>query len=428
MGILGNIFGNSAPKAVQISFREAEAFLEKELAQKKEKLLNESAKKISEIRHFLREAKSALEEFEKAEHLARGGRIDRIVKTAKSNALAQTASLLEKLSPPNSEDLAEINTYCSEAILALNQAGQFGKSVAYAGISFREEIKALGTHLKQLSSEFVSLKKLLDENSEVFVLPALKEKLIEFNSIQARMEQIAKNIPVMEKVLESVSLKKSRAKSDLKELSNGPEFKKVAELGGEKAVLLREKQDSKTKILDIFARVEKPLHRLDKAGSAGKIVLDRKQAAFLHNLLQNPFRALKLDPKAELLKEVLLEAKKAIESGLIELKEKEKEKKLDVLQELLSFDFFGENFWRFNRIDSEIFAIERELNENPALKKESALVSSLKQFEAEWLEAKNAVDSGKTELESLGSSINGKRKEIASLLSKATGKEVSFKG
>jgi len=147
-------------------------------------------------------------------------------------------------------------------------------------------------------------------------------------------------------------------------------------------------------------------------------------ASFLHRVLVNPFTALKADPKAETLKQVLGETKKAIDTGLIDLKEREKEKKMAVLQELLSFDFFGKAFWRFNRIDAEIMAIEKQLREFPGIEEEARLLASLKKTDSsrEGLEAE--LESKKKRLLQDRASLKALESETQRLLSEATGKEV----
>jgi len=427
MGFLGKVFGEKGPKKVVVSFSEAEYFLEKELAPKRKKLLDDSAKKISEIKHVLGQVRSSLKSFESAESQPRTGRIDRIVKTAKSNALRQLSSLAEKLEPSNTQGLEAIKKYCSESMLALKQSGHFGKNVAYAGISFRDEMKILGSHMKQLGQAFASLNRLLDEGKEVFMQQKLRNEMLDFRESALSMKQLGEKIPLLEKKHRELGVKESRAKSDLERIVSSPEFKMVSELNEKKARLLREKQKAKTSVLNLFAKVEKPLHRLDKACKARKLFLEPDKASFLHSLLQNPFQALKLDPKAETLKAVLFETKKAIEAGTIELKEKEKEKKISILDELLSFDFFGETFWLFNKIDSEILAVEKKLEHIPVLKKKHAFEKSLKQLAVEKNEASKNFDLAKSELEASKTSLEARKKSIAGILSNATGKEVSFK-
>ncbi len=331
MGIFGNIFGKKEPEQIELELGQTRELLEKEASARKKNLLEEAAKIFSEIRHLLKETKSMLESLGVAESSGKSGRLDRIVSTAKTNALKQLFPLLKKLNPPNTENPEELRTYCLESIQAMQQAGHFGKNVAYAGISFKEEMKNIGENLKQVNASFHKLKDFFDKNSAVFAEEKLKEllSLIETNEKTSAKE--TESITLLEKSREDFALKKTRLESELNDLKQGPEFKEIASLNERKAELLRNKQNAKTEILDIFAKIEKPLHRLDKAVKARKILLPEKQASFLNKLLLNPVNALKLDPKAETLKSVLLETKTSIDSGLIELKPKEKEKKLAVI-------------------------------------------------------------------------------------------------
>ena len=424
MGFFGKVFGGKQPKTVNVELAKAGAFLEKELAPKRVQLLDETGKRLAEIKHLLREASASLQGFGKAEAAARSNRLDKIVKTAKSNALRQLGSLLEKLSPPNTNDLAAIRAYCNESLLALQQAGQFGKNVAYAGISFKDEVKSFGASMKQLNKAFVGLRQLLNENKSVFMLDSLKEKLAEIKALQNSVSAAEKGIARLEKSVEESALQRSRVDSSLRRLREGDEFRQIDDLNESKASLLRDKQSAKTELLDLFAKIEKPLHRLDKAVKARKVFLPGKQAGFLHQLLQNPFRALKLDPKAETLRAVLVETRKAIESGVIELKPREKEKKLASLQELLSFDFFNEIFWKFNKIDSDIQGIERQLGERPVIKKEADLAASLKKALVLEKEAKQDLAAKAAEKEKAETRLKDLLQGLQESLSAATGDKV----
>ena len=427
MGIFGNIFGKKEAEQIELELGQAREFLEKEAGARKKKLLEESARIFAEIRHLLRETKSMLESLGVAESSGKSGRIDRIVSTAKTNALKQLFPLLKKLDPPNTENPAELRAYCLESIQAMYQAGHFGKNVAYVGISFKAEMKSIGENLKQVNSAFHKLKNSFDENSAVFAGEKLNELLGLIGEKEKDSARALESIAELEKSLEATAVKKTRLESDLKELRQGPGFKEIASLDEQKAGLLREKQAAKTELLDIFAKIEKPLHRLGKAVKAGKILVAEKQASFLNRLLLNPVKALKLDPKAETLKLILLETKSAIESGLIELKPKEKEKKLAVISELLSFDFFSESFWKLNRIDAEILAIEKQLASSSAVEKESKLLALLKELVEKQSMAEHDIAAEKNGSKNAKASAADSKLAIQRLLSGVFEKKILLK-
>ncbi len=420
MGIFGNIFGKKEPEQIELELGKTREFLEKEAVARKKNLFEEAAKILAEIRHLLLETKSMLESLGVAESSGKSGRLDRIVSTAKTNALKQLFSLLKKLNPPNTENPVELRTYCLESIQAMHQAGHFGKNVAYAGISFKEEMKSIGENLKQVNISFHKLKDLFDKNSVVFAGTKLNELLVSIEAKEKTSAKAVQSITLLEKNLKDFSLKKTRLELELKELEQGPEFKEIASLNERKAELLRNKQGVKTDLLDIFAKIEKPLHRLGKAVNAGKILLPEKQASFLNTLLLNPVKALKLDPRAETLRLVLLETKS-------ELKPKEKEKKLAIISELLSFDFFSELFWKLNKIDSEILAIEKQLASSPASEKESMLFSSLKELAEKQRQAESDIATAKIEDKNVNAIVVDSKLAIQTLLSKVFEKKVSLK-
>ena len=428
MGFFGKFFGEKKPERVSVSLENATPFLEKEISQKRQQLLKDSAGRLAEIRHLLREASSSLEKLGQAGPSEAGSkksnRLNKIVGTAKNNAFRQVSSLLEKLAPPNAESLFEIRAYCLESLQLLGHSGQFGKNVAYAGISFKDEMKRIGNDFKQLNKAFLSLKELLGQNKQVFLADSVKKKIGEIRALKESAQAAEKELEALGKALEQKVPERRNISSSLERLRQSDSFRQIDALNGKKAGLLKEKQAAKTELLDLFAKIERPLHRLDKAAQARKVFLPGDLASFLHRVLVNPFTALKADPKAETLKQVLGETKKAIDTGLIDLKEREKEKKMAVLQELLSFDFFGKAFWRFNRIDAEIMAIEKQLREFPGIEEEARLLASLKKTDSsrEGLEAE--LESKKKRLLQDRASLKALESETQRLLSEATGKEV----
>ncbi len=426
MGVFDGIFGKK-PKRVELKLEDSVEFLEKELSGKRMALLSDSAKKLAEIKHVLKETKSALNDLEEASAVSKTGRIDKIVSTAKGNALKQLGTLLEKLFPPNAQNLEEIRSYAMESVSALRQAGHFGKNVAYAGISFKNEMKAVGENLKELSQEFDSLQSVLRENSEVFLLDAFKKKLSELKGLEARVSSLGKELDSLKDAKEANALEKSRLLSSLKSLRESDEFKEIPRLNERKAGLLREKQKSKTGLLDLFAKIEKPLHRLDKSVKAGRVFLPKGLPEFLNELCTNPFVALKRDPKAEKIKAVLLETKKAVGSGAVDLKEKEKEKKLAVLEEMLSFDFFTESFWKFNKLDSEILSIEKSLKEQPALSQEKQMLDSIKALEEKQEKLESEDEAKESQRKDALKKAEEAKRSLQGIASQALGKEVSFK-
>lgn len=270
----------------------AEAFLEKELSAKKKKALDESARVLAEIKHSLKELPVLLHQLDTAKMAEKSARLDRIVETSKSSALRQLSSLLEKLQPPNSGNLEEIKRYCFESMLALQQAGQFGKNVAYAGISFKEEMKGIGAQMKQLSGQILSLKKILEENNAVFSLPLLKQKMLQLRNAGQSIDFAEKELLELQRKLSESSKEKTALNEKLQKLRNSPEFANIAELNEKKAQLLKEKQSAKTELLDLFAKIERPLSRLDKATKAGKVFFAARAGNFFARIACKPFQGI----------------------------------------------------------------------------------------------------------------------------------------
>jgi hypothetical protein len=137
--------------------------------------------------------------------------------------------------------------------------------------------------------------------------------------------------------------------------------------------------------------VDRPLQRFNQLVESGRWVLPSKEKEILGLFLTNPVLALKSDPKAELFKKVLAEVIKAIEDNSVELKEKEKEKRLEALQEIINFDFFGKVFWRMNELQRKQDELNKEISKSDAKKELEKMITEIGAGEKEILGEKELL-------------------------------------
>ena len=133
--------------------------------------------------------------------------------------------------------------------------------------------------------------------------------------------------------------------------------------------------------------------------------------------MRNPLLALKRDPKAESFKIVLQELKKQLDSEAIVLKEKENEKRLAVLQELLEFNFFEGFFWKANEIEVELNRIEKEIRHSEFSKNALEKEKELRETQALLEEKGSLLGNYKKELEKISESSSVIKNKTESMLS-----------
>ncbi|MCX6798608.1 MAG: hypothetical protein NTW59_00750 [Candidatus Diapherotrites archaeon] len=420
--------GKKSEKAVQLRLSEVECFCAKHAEKSREELLRVSAGKTAEIKHLLSELHSALDALEEAESAGGNKRRDQIVETARQNTLRQLGVLVERLQPPQPAGIAKMREYCDEGIVLLNKGiPMFGKNIAYTSVSFKGEIKRLGESFNELQRCLGELRRAFAEHNSVFLLEKVSGLLQEIATAEEKANAAMRDSEIASTDAQRLQEKIAAKESALRELREGSEFKGIAALEEQKAVLARQKQDAKTEVLNLFANIEKPLHRMEKAVAGRKVFLDKRHAEFLGQLLLNPFAALKGDPKGETMKAVLKATLGAVESGAIELKEKEREKRVAALRELLGFDFFSGVFWRFNEIDAGLVAVEKKLAEHPMGKKESKLLAEINDLLGLLEGKKSLAVEWKAAFERLLGSQRGLHSQLESLVSEVAGAKVSIK-
>ncbi len=427
MGFFGKIFSKKEQKPVQLHLAEVEQFFSNEVSGLDKQLQVDVAGKLAEVKHLLRELQSGLDHLSKSPIEAQNKKLQKIVETAKKNAERQLNSLIEKLQPPSTTDPIAIRQYSSNASSLLRrEIQQFGKNIAYTSISFKSEIKQLGSTVKQLQDAFSSMQQMFSKAKPVFLLETIRAEVKRLEGKKAAIESLERELGKIQKGLSKAKEQVQQTEQNLVELKGSKQFKEIAELNGRKAALLREKQDAKSKTIDLFSKIDKPLNRLQKAAAAGKYVLPKELFVFLQAVITNPFNALKKDPKAVRLKQLLRETEKAIGRGVIELKEKEREKRLGALQEMLSFDFFGQIFWKFNSLDAELAALEKKLQQLPAGQKESELLRELSSAKKQAEEAAEELREKEAMLEDLQQQLSELKQKLQDSLQDATNRVIAL--
>lgn len=406
MGLLGKFFGPAKPQEVELTIEAVPDFVEKKLSGKRPELETAIASVFSEIKHLLKEANTLLKELENQPLESENIKLKKIVSTSRSQAISRIGSLIERLQPPTSSDFAQVKQYCDDAgNLLHSEITHSGKSIAYTGIYLKDAMKNLGKSLSELGKAFSSLEKKIEEFSPLFLEQELKQQLSLVDEKKAAVSSLEKEIEKAEQLLEKERVDSKRLFAELGKFKDSPEFKKLGSLNEEKALLLREKQEAKTELVSLISSIDRPLKRLSRSVASGRYVLPQALTLVLHKLEQNPLQLFKLDPKGELVKTLLLELKKAIESGAVELKDREREKRLAAIDELLAFNFFSNVFGKFNEIDLKLQAVETTLRGNP-------VPSELSSLERNREVGKSLVEKTENSIASLRSSVERETVEI----------------
>ena len=200
----------------------------------------------------------------------------------------------------------------------------------------------------------------------------------------------------------------------------------VKSLEEEMVNLMNQKQDLKTEISGLILSIDRPMNRFKQLVDSGRWKLPAEEKEILNQFIVNPILALKKDPKAELFKKVLLEIRKAIEEGAVELKDKEKEKRLAAIQELINFDFFGKVFWKMNELQKKQIDLNKELEKNVAKKDIEKDHGKIKETDNELGEIKSQIEEVTNEQDSVKKEIEKDLIMVKEFAGNVLGKTVIF--
>lgn len=370
-----SIFSNSTKTQkplIKTNLETLPLLIEKSFIIKKKELEENSAKKLTEIKYSNSKTKSLIQKLSKIPLEEKNNqRLNHAVETSKKQLLNQLEKLIEKINPPNIQNnLYEYREYSkkSEALLIF-EINAFKKNIAYTSFYHKEEMKELGEFLQDILNNLHQLNQEFDYHKEIFEFEKFKEKI--GSSIQKKKE-----LNLTQKEIESLKEKIDEKKEDLKrheekidEKKNSPKFLEMFQAEEELSNLTNKKQDLKLQISALLLNIDRPLQRYNQLIESGRKKVPKEEKETIDLFITNPLLALKKDPKAELFKKILKNVKNSIEEGEVELKDKEKEKRLEAINEIMKYDFFGKVFWKMNELQKKQSELNKILTTN-LLKKE----------------------------------------------------------
>ncbi|MFA6268227.1 MAG: hypothetical protein WCW13_00720 [archaeon] len=369
--------------------------IEKNFGLKSAELDEFSAKKIAQIKYLHSKSVGLLEDISKKDLQEKPNeRFNKAANTSKSQLENQLKRLLEKLNPKDrGKTVVDSRAYSGESYaLLINEINGFRKNIVYTSIYLKDEMKELGETLQEMLNTFAELNQFFSKSNDFFEFEKVKTSVGEIIKKKKEVENIENK---QKEFLESLAQKENKIqeqKDKILQKKVGKEMIEVKKLEEEMTHLMSEKQDLKTEISGLLINIDRPMQRFKQLVDSGRWKIPLEEKEMLEQFMVNPILALKKDPKAEIFKKVLLEICKAIEENEVELKDKEREKRLNSLQELINFDFFGKVFWKMNELQKKQNDLNKELESSPAKKEVEKEETKLKELESELANLKAKSD------------------------------------
>ncbi|VVB75484.1 Uncharacterised protein [uncultured archaeon] len=414
---------------IKIEIEQVPMLIEKEFLLKKSALEDFSAKKIAEAKYVHGKSSALLELISNQELEGKANeRLNKAALTSKKQLENQLRKLLEKINPENrGTTLDDARKYAGEAnALLVNEIVGLRKNIAYTSIYFKDEMKALGENLQELLNDFSAMNKEFAQASELFEFEKTKALVGAVIKKKKNIEEKEEALQKAESEIGAVERKSSEQKNRLVEKQSGSEFVKARELDEQMNKLMGEKQELKTEISTLLINIDRPMQRFRQLVDSGRWKLPKEEKDMLEQFITNPILALKKDPRADIFKKVLGEVVAAIQEGEIELKDREKEKRLEALQEIINFDFFGKVFWKMNEIQKKQDELNKIIAENNAKKDIAKEEDALKELGRVGTELSEKKEFAKKDLENARREIANELAQIKKFAEKVLGKTIIF--
>lgn len=415
-----------ASQAIEIYFTELPAFLKKECSAPKQEFEKRIYIKIAEVKHLLKTIKNQLQELDSVE--PKHGVNDRMLKvfyTSKQQMSSRMNALLARLTVPETHDLIALKKYCEDSSFALRK-GIFasGKSIAYTGFLLKDQVKFLGKTIEELDVIFVDLNKLFNESS---VLMSFDGELAKFSELNEQIAEEKNKISAFEEQLKIVLQQLVSIEAALNDLNVSDDAKQVHAIEEELVKCNVELRELKNHATAILAKVERPLKKLQNFAEKTIGTLTKKQTTMLEYYLNDAFMALKVDLNARKLFFLLNRLKKLIEENSIEFNEKEKEKTIASINELLGMNFFEEFFWKENNLKKKLKQLTNEKNMFKIADKIRAKDVEKRLCEREIEGLKESIRQEKTVLNNFEQSLSSHKTALETSILKATNKNIEIK-
>jgi len=431
MGFWEKIFGEKKreKKTIIIEINELNKYVEGKTAFNTKELEKTAHLKLSEIIHLLKEIQNQLEKLKQKKVSTEEGnlRLRKVVKTSQSNLFLQLNSLIKKLQPPQNSNLDNLMEYSNNSLQLLSK-GIFAsrKNIVYAKTILAEDINNIGKYINELNQAFTELKKNLDESS-IKELQIIKKRIPNVSSFLNEKKVLFNSLNEKNNEIKNFIAKKEIIMNQLDELNNSPQFNELKDWEIKKGELFKKKQLLKEKFITLIGEVEKPLNRFLQLVSSKKYIIPKEEEELLNLYLQNFLFAIKKDPKAITLNKLLNELEKMLQDSTIVLKEKEKDKKLSTLQDLIEFDFDYEIFQKLKYVESEIVSIDSKIKNFSLNQKCDSLQNEITLIEREISEKNSLVENINSKISAQQNNILSEKESLENDLNQFFGEEILIK-
>ncbi len=249
--------------------------------------------------------------------------------------IKKISNFLEQIELPDIESYSLINDFCNNFDVTLDELNK----ATYKGYEvmrefFYNQATNIAIGIKDININIKNLKQLV-ANKELSKIEYLRELVKKIEKFNESKDSLKENIKQQELLIKESEQKIESVKKRFEGIKQSKEYDEYKRTEEEKESLLEKIKAEKDEIIQLFAILEKSLKKYKRGSLNEKLI---------NQFLEDPNRALLEDTELNIVL-VLAKLKGNIEQNKIELKDKKKEKTLEVIDKL-NKDFL--NGKRFN--------------------------------------------------------------------------------
>ncbi len=272
---------------------------------------------------------------------------------------------------------------------------------------FANESRNIAISIRNLDGSIKELENTI-KNANLNKIKEIKIGIANLNNKIKQKNQLETILNDKEKIKQNLLKNKQDTEKEIERLVKSKEYEQLNELKANKGALLASIREHNAKIVHAFSVMERPLRKLTRM-----VVED---SALLKKYIENPVKTLISDHALKISK-LLKKLKNNINNYTLDLKDKKREKVLETVKGLTE-EFLKEFINKHNELNQKLENLEKDINENQALKRENKLNYELSNLNDNLEKANTEILSNQQELSKINiqEMKNNLEKEINELL------------
>lgn len=338
-----------------------------------EKTANEYIRQIGIALNKLEEQISVLEDSEIEEEDRIQGKIKNVVLGHKGNYIRMLNQLINSIKPPADMAHNSILNFLDTAEKNLDEFAKNSTKSYYASQHlFHRQIEETAKIISEISRLLGDIRKSA-EKGNIIQVSSLQEKIKYLGEQIGKKEKLELKLEETRKKLQEAESSKQLAEKKIQELGQSRDAKDLDNLKKELNGIKNDLLQLETNILQLFSPLERALKKFSK------ITLEDEKLAEAY--ASNPISALLSDSSLKIIS-LLHNTKKNILSNSIELRDKQREKTLEIIDSITK-EQLANFVYKYSTLQEKIESLEKQVKAHRAVNQEKELQYKLEH--AKWM-------------------------------------------